>query len=56
MGPEGRDLQNQPLVKVELKTAERTVTQLWQVGQPWPVYTKSGPTEARLVSFTPAKK
>ena len=51
-----RDLQNQPLVKVELKTAERTVTQLWQVGQPWPVYTKSGPTEARLVSFTPAKK
>jgi hypothetical protein len=51
-----RDLETKPLVKVELKTAERTVTQLWQVGRPWPVYTKSGPTEARLVSFTPAKK
>jgi hypothetical protein len=42
-----------PLVKVELKTAERTVTQYWQVGQPWPVYSKSGPTESRLISFTP---
>ena len=45
-----------PLVKVELTTAERSVTQYWQVGQPWPVYSKSGLTESRLVSFTPAPK
>jgi hypothetical protein len=45
-----------PLVKVELSTAERSVTQYWQVGQPWPVYSKSGLTESRLVSFTPATK
>lgn len=45
-----------PVVKVELKTAERSVVQYWQAGQPWPLFSKSGMTESKLVSFTPAKK
>src|SRR5438477_392650 len=37
-----RDLKARPVVEVKLKTAEREVRQLWQVGQPWPVYIDNG--------------
>ncbi len=51
-----RDLESKAIVEVKLHSAERSVRQLWQVGQPWPVYAENGPTTARLVSVTPAKK
>jgi hypothetical protein len=44
-----RDLKAAPVVEVKLKTSEREVRQLWQVGQPWPLYANNGPTTARLV-------
>lgn len=50
-----RDLTAKPLVKVTLKGPERNVTQLWEAGQPWPVFTSSGATTSRLVSVTRAK-
>lgn len=51
-----RDLTNKPLVEVKLVSPERTVTQLWEAGQPWPVYTDNGSTTSKLVDVTRAKK
>jgi hypothetical protein len=50
-----RDLAARPLAEVRLKTSEREVRQVWQAGQPWPVYSSNGPTETRLVEVIPAK-
>ena len=50
-----RDLKKQPVIEVELKTDDRRVRQLWQVGQPWPVFSSNGSTTARLLSYQPAK-
>jgi hypothetical protein len=51
----GRDLTARPVVEVKLKTTEREVRQLWQTGQPWPVYASNGQTTARLMKVTPAQ-
>jgi hypothetical protein len=51
-----RDLKARPVAEVKLKTAERQIRQLWQVGQPWPLYADNGQTTARLVKVTPAEK
>jgi len=50
-----RDLATKPVVEVHLKTSERNVRQIWQPGQPWPVYSNNGQTVSRLVKFTPAQ-
>jgi hypothetical protein len=47
-----RDLKAKPVVEVKLKTAERDIRQLWQIGQPWPVYASNGQTTARLLKVT----
>ena len=43
-----------PVVEVRLKSGNRHVDQLWQPGLPWPVYSKNGSTECRLVKVIPA--
>jgi hypothetical protein len=37
------------VVEVEIRGAGRRVSQLWQPGAPWPIYSNNGRTEARLV-------
>jgi hypothetical protein len=44
-----KSLVKQPTLEVRLKSGKREVRQLWQPGSPWPVYSKSGATESRLV-------
>lgn len=50
-----KDLEKKPVVDVKLKTPEREVRQLWQAGQPWPVYSDNGQTKAKLIKVTPAQ-
>ncbi len=45
-----KNLGNRPLIEVRLKTLQRSVVQLWQTGQPWPLYADNGRTVARLIS------
>lgn len=49
-----KSLTKQPVVEVRLKSGHRQVHQLWQPGLPWPVYSKNGSTECRLVKVIPA--
>lgn len=51
-----KSLSAQPVVEVKLKSGERQVRQLWQPGLPWPVYSKNGSTECRLIKVIPAKE
>lgn len=51
-----KSLEDRPLLEVKLKTCERSVTQLWQAGTPWPAYSENGTTVARLVDWTPARQ
>jgi len=51
-----KSLTEQPVVEVKLKSGERQVRQLWQPGLPWPVYSKNGSTECRLVKVIPAEE
>ena len=51
-----KSLTEQPVVEVKLKSGEQQVRQLWQPGLPWPVYSKNGSTECRLVKVIPAKE
>lgn len=37
------------VVEVEIRGARRRVSQLWQAGAPWPIYSNNGMAEARLV-------
>jgi hypothetical protein len=37
------------VTKVELRGAGRTISQLWHAGDPWPIYSNNGMTEARLM-------
>lgn len=56
-----RDLEVKPLAEVRMRSAERSVRQIWQAGQPWPVYADSGDTTtrgdttSRLVEVKPGK-
>jgi hypothetical protein len=50
-----RDLKAHPVVEVKLKTPTREVRQLWQAGQPWPLYSHNGQTTARLLKVTTAE-
>lgn len=49
-----KDAKAVPVV-IELTTGRRTVTQLWQADQPWPVYSTNGKTESRLIEVTRVK-
>ena len=49
-----KDLRVRPAVEVRLKRFDRQVRQVWQAGLPWPVYTESGSTTARLIKVIPA--
>ena len=49
-----KSLGEQPVVEVQLKSGEQQVRQLWQPGLPWPVYSKNGSTECRLVKVIPS--
>lgn len=49
-----KGLTNEPVVEVQLKNGLQQVRQLWQPGLPWPVYSKNGSTECRLVKVTRA--
>lgn len=51
-----KSLENKPVVEVRLKRFDRQVRQLWQPGQPWPVYSDNGITTSRLVEIQPAEK
>ncbi len=52
-----KGLEKAPLMKVEIKASRKgKVEQLWQPGKPWPVFSKNGATEARLVSVTDPSK
>src|SRR5262249_690111 len=48
-----KGLEKKPVVKVQLRSGPRTVTQLWQAEQPWPLYCTNGKTEARLIKVIP---
>ena len=41
-------------VQVEINGGRQTVKQVWAPGNPWPVYSDNGVTEARLIDFVPA--
>ena len=49
--PEGfsKELGEEPLTEVELRTPGEQVKQLWRAGSPWPVYVEQGRTKAYLV-------
>ena len=49
-----KNFAREPVVAVELKSHGRTVRQLWQAGLPWPVFSRSGPTQTRLVRVVKA--
>ena len=49
-----KDLNTRPVVEVRLRGPGRQVRQLWQAGQPWPIYTDNGTTTSRLVKVIPA--
>jgi hypothetical protein len=49
-----RGLEVKQVVEVKLRAADREVRQLWQAGQPWPVYASNGSTTAHLVKVTSA--
>ncbi|NUQ63327.1 MAG: hypothetical protein HUU20_12680 [Pirellulales bacterium] len=51
-----KSLENKPVVEVKLKRFDRQVRQLWQPGQPWPVYSSNGTTTCRLIEVIPAEK
>jgi hypothetical protein len=51
-----KGLTKQPVVEVQLKSGQQQVRQLWQPGLPWPVYSKNGSTECRLVKVIPAEQ
>jgi hypothetical protein len=44
-----------PVTDVRLKSAGREIRQLWQSGQPWPIYCDNGYCVSRLVSNEPAQ-
>jgi hypothetical protein len=44
-----KSIVKQPTLEIRLKSATHRVRQLWQPGSPWPVYSRSGVTESRLV-------
>lgn len=50
-----KSLENKPVVEVRLKRFDRQVRQLWQPGQPWPVYCDNGVTTSRLVQIQSAE-
>jgi hypothetical protein len=45
-----KNLDARPVVQVKLGDEQRSVVQLWQQGEPWPVYVEDGRTQAWLVS------
>ncbi len=45
-----KNLDGQAVVEVKLKGPQQQVVQLWQPGEPWPIYTSDGRTQAWLVS------
>lgn len=45
-----KDIEQKPVQEVRLTDDQQSVLQLWQTGQPWPVYANNGQTEAWLVS------
>ncbi len=49
---EGRpkSIEQNPLTEVSIGTGGETITQIWQQGQPWPVFVDNGRTKAYLVS------
>lgn len=49
-----KDLAVKPMVEVRMRGAGRQVRQLWQAGQPWPVYAENGATVSRLVKVLPS--
>jgi len=51
-----KSLENQPVVEVKLRRFDRQIRQLWQPGQPWPVYSDNGTTKCRLIEVIPADK
>ena len=44
-----KDLQNRPVIEVQLVTPDLTVRQLWANDAPWPMFTDNGLTQARLI-------
>jgi hypothetical protein len=45
-----KSLEAKPVTEVQLATHNEKITQLWQQGQPWPVYVDNGRTKAYLVT------
>ncbi|MCA9268505.1 MAG: hypothetical protein KDA41_08535 [Planctomycetales bacterium] len=45
-----KSLENKPVTEVKIGTYNGEVQQLWQSGQPWPVYVDNGRTKAYLVA------
>lgn len=45
-----KSIEKKPVTQVSIATHGGKVTQLWQQGQPWPVYVDNGRTKAYLVS------
>lgn len=51
-----KSLESKPVVEVKLRRFDRQVRQLWQPGQPWPVFSDNGTTTCRLIEVIPAEK
>jgi hypothetical protein len=49
-----KSLEAKPVFEVKLETPDRTVRQLWQAEQPWPVFSDNGSTTARLIKVSKA--
>ncbi len=47
-------LVERPVTEVRLKSANREIRQLWQTGNPWPIYCDNGYCVSRLVSHSAA--
>ncbi len=51
-----KSLADKPVTDVRLVSQGQQIRQLWQAGQPWPIYTDNGVTVCRLVSVTKKEK
>jgi hypothetical protein len=49
-----KDLTKKATVAIELVQGKRTILQVWQADQPWPIYSNNGRTQSKLVSVTRA--
>ena len=53
--PASRDFGREPIYEIRMRGPERESRQLWQPGQPWPLFADNGQTRSRLIRQLPGE-